>query len=241
MNENNLVKRISFLSTGDGFRRCVPKGILAEVKDATGQILTGATVPAIAVFEINFYGIKVVAGQTHAGLLKWAVPDDYDNTADELRIRILCNRSGSVDPGIKITPFIYRKRFNPGLTFTLNGTTYTGDGTGVALSADLGAPASDALPILASAATDLLPSTANANTRWVEINADYNLPHPTAAQIAAGTKNRSLAATADATIRAGDALSIKLTTGTLTTDDLNIYAMEIWYRSNLAFTNIDNR
>jgi hypothetical protein len=238
VNEQNLVRRLSYLAPGDGYRRCVPIDILAAVKSGAttgssfiGGVLTATTVPAIAPLEANFYGLSVVASANTCGVLKWAVPDDYDDSADELRLRILCNMAGDTNVTTTLDAAIYRKRPNPGLI-----------GTEVDLSANLGVTASTIyVPRLTSLATDFLASTANSNTAWYEINADYNLPAPTAAQIAAGTKNRSLYSTADASIKAGDALSITLSSSAHTTDAISIYAMEIWYRSNLAFTDINKR
>lgn len=227
----NFVKRVSYLAPGDGYRKCVPLKLLGDIRDTVGIDLTAATVPALLALETNFYGLNVAAGQTHVGLINWAVPEDYDDSADELRVRLLCNRSAdtAADLLLAITPFVYRKRFNPGLV-----------GTGVVLSADLGCPTVVGTPGLTSLAADAVVSTAQANTKWIEFNMDFRLASPTAAQIAAGTRNRSLAATADASIRAGDALTIRLTTAALT-DSLYIYGAQIWYRSNLAFTNIDAR
>ena len=61
MNENNLVRRLSYLTPGDGYRKCFPLDILADVKDATGLVLTAATVPAIAALEPNFYGLSAAS------------------------------------------------------------------------------------------------------------------------------------------------------------------------------------
>jgi hypothetical protein len=226
MNENNLVKRLSFLSTGDGFRVCKPLDILANVKDATGQILTAATVPAVAALDTNFIGLSVVANQTHMARFAWTVPQDYDGSADELRIRVACNMAAdnaADHVASLITPLIYRKRPVPSVI--LDGLTAFP--AGLALSADLGAPATAAgvIPLLG----------ANLLTKWVEINADMWT------DFTRRVSNRSLSATADASIQAGDALSVVLTTAAHTTDAISVYGVEIWYRSNLAFTDIRSR
>jgi hypothetical protein len=57
-----------------------------------------------------------------------------------------------------------------------------------------------------------------------------------------GTANRSLAATADASILPGDILSISLALAAAhATDACYIYGVELWYRTNLAFSNISGR
>lgn len=223
---------MSYLAPGDGFRKCVKIDLLADVKDGTGLILTAATVPAIAAFETNYYGLNVAANQTHLARMQWTVPQDYDNSADELRILVACNMAAAnaVDQAAsRITPLIYRKRPVPAVIPDGRSSFPAG----LALSANLGvtATALAVIPVLGSQLT----------TKWVDINCDYNLPSPTAAQIAAGTKNRSLAATADASIQAGDMLNIVLTTAAHTTDAIQVYGIEFWYRSNLAFTDINSR
>ena len=226
MNENNLVSRLNYLSPGDGFRVDRPLDILADVKDATGLILTAATVPAVVALDTNFYGLSVVANQTHMARFAWTVPQDYDGSFDELRIRVACNMAAdNAADGLasQITPLIYRKRPVPSVI--LDGMTAFP--AGLALSANLGAPATAAgvIPILG----------ANLLTKWIEINADMWT------DFTKRTANRSLAATADASIRPGDCLSVVLTTAAHTTDAISVYGVEIWYRSNLAFTDIRSR
>jgi hypothetical protein len=216
-----MLRRLSYLTPGDGFRRSYPLNILADVKDATGQILTGATGPLIAVLEPNFIGIQVAASTTFAGRFDWVVPADYDQSADELRIRVAATMNGNTNSGIKLTPTIYRKRPVPNII----PDDLTALPAGLALSADLGAPASSAIPLLGS---NLLAS-------WVEINADYWT------DFTRQTANRSLAAMADASIKPGDLLSIVLTAAAHTTDAINIYGATLWYRSNLAFSDIASR
>jgi hypothetical protein len=228
MNEQNLVKRLSFLAPGDGYRKCAFVDLLANVKDATGLVLTAATVPAIAALETNFYGLSVAANQTHLGRIDWTVPQDYDGSADELRIRVACNMAGanaSDQAASKITALIYRKRPVPSI---IPDDAQGVMPAGLALSADLGATATAAgvIPLLG----------ANLLTKWVEINADRWLDPLTKL-----TTNRSLSATADASIQAGDCLSIALTTAAHTTDAISVYGIELWYRSNLAFTDINAR
>ena len=220
MNESNMVRRLSFLAPGDGFRKCVPIDILSQVKTTAGLILTASTVPAILATETSFLALTSVNNQTHVGAFLWTAPDDYDETADELRIRIACNMNGNTDSGKTITSTIYRKRPVPNVL--PDGATALP--AGLALSADLGAPVSGSIPLLG----------ANLLTSWVEINAD-------AKKASDGTANRSLAATADASIKAGDCLTIVLTSTAHTTDELDVYGINLWYRSNLALTNINSR
>jgi len=220
MNEANLVRRLNFLATGDGFRRCVPIDILAQVKTTAGLVLTASTVPAILATETSFLALTSVASQTHVGAFVWNVPDDYDESSDELRIRLACNMNGDTDSAKTITAAIYRKRPVPNIIPDGESSLPAG----LALSADLGAPVSGAIPLLG----------ANILSSWVEINAD-------AIKTTDGSANRSLAATADASIKPGDCLTVVLTSGAHTTDDLDVYGLNLWYRSNLALSDINSR
>jgi hypothetical protein len=230
MNENNLVRRLSYLTPGDGFRKCAPIDVLSQLKDATGQILSGGTSPPLAALETGIYGVQPAASTTFCGQFLWVVPQDYDASADELRIMVACDMAGTTNQALsRLTAVIYRKRMVP---------AYIPDGqtsfpAGLAVSADLG-PTPTAVGAIPLVGTHLA-------TKWVEINADFNLPAPTAAQIAAGTKNRSLAATADASIKPGDILDIVLNSAAHTTDVIHLYGIELWYRSNLAFSEINSR
>lgn len=217
-----MVRRLSYLTPGDGFRRAVNVPLLSAVRDATGLVLTAATVPAVAALDTNFYGLSVVTGQTFMGKFDWTVPQDYDASADELRILVACNMAGATNSGETITPTIYRKRPIP--PYILDGNTSFP--AGLALSADLGAPTSvDTVPLLGS----------NLLTKWVEIVADARVP-------ATGAANRTLAATADASIKPGDCLSIALALAAAHgTDACYIYGIDLWYRSNLAFSDINSR
>ena len=223
MNEGNLVKRLSFLTPGDGYRKCVPLKLLSDIRDATGLVLAAATVPAVAALETNFDGLSVVTGQTFMGEFQWVVPQDYDSSIDELRIRVACNMSGATNSGETITVVMYNKRPIPSVILDDQAAFPAA----LALSADLGVPTSvDTIP---AGITQVL-------TKWVEVNADYWT------DFTKRTANRSLAATADASIKPGDCLQIQLNLSAAhATDACYVYGIELWYRSNLAFTDIRSR
>lgn len=111
MNEANLLKRIDQSVTGDGFRRSKNLNMFSYIRVAAdGTGLTASSVPAIVALETNALGIKLVAGQTALGKLQWTVPLDYDETQDELLLRILCNASGATASAILISSAVYAKR-----------------------------------------------------------------------------------------------------------------------------------
>jgi len=195
-------------------------------------VVVGAgTVPVVAALETNFYGLQVAQGQTFAGKVTLTVPPDYDSSIDELRIRIAANRgddtAGDATKTLKAT--IYRKRPVPSI---IPDDAQGILPAGLALSADLGVVSTSAvIPGLGS----------NLATTWLEINADA-FTGTVAPELGQGTSNRSLSATADASIHPGDCLDINLALNSATgTDAVNIYGIEIWYRSNLAFSDINSR
>jgi hypothetical protein len=237
INESNLIRRISYLTPGDGFRVTKALYLLSNLRDATGQVLSGATVPVIAALENNFYGLQTATGQTFMGKFTWVVPQDYDEDIDNFDVLVACNMAGNTDSGLTITPTIYRKRPIPSVVpdDTVNNSTFP---AGLALSADLGCPTSkDTIPLLG----------ANLLTKWVRINCS-RWTDPIMGESGNGTSNRSLSATADASLKCGDIVQVSLAcagglsgNGLHAADAINTYGLEIWYRSNLAFTNIGTR
>jgi hypothetical protein len=223
MNENNLVRRLSYLTPGDGFRKCAPIDVLSQLKDATGQILSGGTSPPLAALETGIYGVQPAASTTFCGQFLWVVPQDYDASADELRIMVACDMAGTTNQALsRLTAVIYRKRMVP---------AYIPDGqtsfpAGLAVSADLG-PTPTAVGAIPLVGTHLA-------TKWVEIVCDARVP-------ATGLTNRTLSTTADASIKPGDILDIVLNSAAHTTDVIHLYGIELWYRSNLAFSEINSR
>jgi hypothetical protein len=197
------------------------------MRDATGLVLTAATVPAVAALESNFYGLSVVTGQTFMGKFTWVVPQDYDESIDNFDVLVACNMAGATNSGLTITPTIYRKRPIPNILPDDPATAGTFPGA-LALSADLGCPTSlDTIPLLGSQLLD----------KWVRINCSMWTDPITKA-----TANRSLAATADASLKCGDIIQVSLALSAAhATDACYIYGIDLWYRSNLAFTNINTR
>jgi hypothetical protein len=231
MNESNLVRRISYLTPGDGFRRVHPLHLLSNVRDASGLVLTGSTVPAVAALESNFYGLSVVTGQTFMGKFSWVIPQDYDEDIDSFNVLVACNMAGNTNSGLTITPTIYRKRPIPAILPDDPATAGTFPAA-LALSADLGCPTSTTtIPLLGS----------NLLTKWVDINC-ARWASPIGAESGQATSNRSLSATADASLKCGDCIQVGLALSAAhATDACYIYGIEVWYRSNLAFTNISSR
>lgn len=225
MNESNFLRRVSYLTPGDGYRKCAPIDVLSQLKDATGQILSGGTSPPLAALETGIYGVQPAASTTFCGQFLWVVPQDYDASADELRIMVACDMAGTTNQALsQLTSVIYRKRMVPQfIPDDAQGVMPAG----LAVSLDLGAPATavGAIPLVGT----------HLATKWVMINADYWT------DLTRSVANRSLAAMADASVKPGDILDIVLNSAAHTTDVIHLYGIELWYRSNLAFSDINSR
>lgn len=231
MNENNLVRRLSYLTPGDGYRRSRSLHLLSNMRSAAGLVLDTSTVPAVAALEANFYGLSVVTGQTFMGKFTWCVPQDYDESADNFDILVACNMAGNTNSGLTITPTIYRKRPIPAM-IPDDPATAGSFPAGLALSADLGCPTStDTVPLLG----------ANLLDKWVRINCS-RWTSGLQAEAGTGVSNRSLSTTADASLKCGDIIQVSLALSAAhATDACYVYGIDLWYRSNLAFTNIGTR
>jgi hypothetical protein len=117
-----FLKQIARLvAAGDGFRKDSHID-LASVRTAAGLILTGATVPTIAATETNGLAIVAAASGTASGSFVWTVPGDYDQQADEAKIRVLANMAGATDDAVTLTATVYRKRAGTALSADLNPT-----------------------------------------------------------------------------------------------------------------------
>ena len=186
MNEQNMVKRISFLTTGDGFRK--HKDVkLNDVRDADGTTLTTGTVPVLAALETSFIGLSVAANQTYLGTLQFVIPEDYDESKNELRLRFLCNSAGTTNaPTLAATLYVKR--------------------AGVALATKT-----------QKTSAAISKTSATTGAAWTEINLD------------------------SLSLLPGDSIFAVMVTAAHTTDAVSVYALELYYRSNLAFSTLDNR
>jgi hypothetical protein len=110
MSPYQFLSQLRRVKAGDGFLRSVKLNPIADVRTSACLSLDNSnTVPRLLGVENNLMIVVVPAGQTSAGRLHFVVPNDYDATADKLRIRILGNSSGNVDaPTVSAT--VHRKR-----------------------------------------------------------------------------------------------------------------------------------
>ena len=120
MNPAVFLKNLERIVTGHGFKRVLHGIDLFSLRDSDGTILTGATEPKRASLETNFEGVVSTAGQTDGGTLTFAIPRDYDQTVDKLRIRFLCQSAGTDVPTIDAT--MYRKRPGAAISSDLDPT-----------------------------------------------------------------------------------------------------------------------
>lgn len=99
MNEANLLKRLEFLVTGDGFWQDQDIDLREVYLHATGATLTTtlSTNPGFAMVGTNNLMLSWAAGKVVKAGLQVNVPGDYDESSDELSIWILAKMSGSTD------------------------------------------------------------------------------------------------------------------------------------------------
>lgn len=186
LNAGTFLKRMEGAVTGLGFKREIQGLDINSLRDSDGTILTASTEPSREALETNFVGAVVSSSQTDLGNLTFKIPQDYDASVDELKIRFLANSAGDTNTPT-IDAVMYRKR------------------AGAALSDDLD-------PTISAAVNN---NTAKAG--WVEIDASGLGMQP------------------------GDAVSMTFTTAAHTTDALNVYALEVIYRSDLVYYNEADR
>lgn len=191
MSTGNLLAQaeLTIPEGGSGVIREVPIP-LASVKTTGGLTLTASTGPTIAATETSGIAIVAAASTTACGTILFPIPNDYDATADYLRVKVLCEMGGATNSTNTLGATVYRKR------------------AGTALSADLTPTASAIIPASASPTDD-------AAIREVIITGEG--------------------------CRAGDCLTINLTTGSHTTDALNIWGIWIEYKSMWVASDLDDR
>ncbi len=181
MNPGTFLKRAESITTGFGYKKEIPGLGINQLRLATGGILVvDSGNPGRVSLETSFEGVQLPSSQTALGSLTFKIPRDYDQTQDELAIRLLANSAGDTNTPT-IDASLYRKR------------------EGVALTADLD-------PTISGAT-----NTNTALADWVEVNCDALSLQP------------------------GDAVTVQLTTSAHNSDALNVYAIEVIYRSDLVF------
>jgi hypothetical protein len=144
MNSATFLHDCAGIITGKGFKRVIPGLGINELTEADGDTLDNGSTPPMAALETNGYGVAVANNTTFAGCLNFVIPQDYDESDDELKIRILGATVGGTDSGDTMDCTAYRKR------------------GGVALGSDLNPSVSGAM-----AATAVLAD-------WVEIDLSDN-------------------------------------------------------------------
>lgn len=139
MNPFQFLKQLAGLPAAgkDGIRVGHSLNLPGDLKTTAGLTLTAATVPTVANNETNAIAIVAAASGTANGSFVWAVPKTYDESADELKIKLLIHSGGDTDTPT-MTATAYRKRAGAALTSALtvvasaainNNTTGAGEVT----------------------------------------------------------------------------------------------------------------
>lgn len=119
MNQYQFLKQLKGTPKpgGDGVR--VSKNyFVGDLKTTAGLVLTAATAPTIVNVETNAIGIVVAASTTTGGSFNFSVPQDYDEVADELKIKMQVVSGGTTNVPT-LTATAYRKRAGAALTAAL--------------------------------------------------------------------------------------------------------------------------
>jgi hypothetical protein len=109
----NLLNR----GQGDGFRRELPLPLRDFYLASDGSALTTTltTNPGFALAETNALVMQWAATKVVAAGINFYLPRDYDQTADELRVRVFAQMGGATDtPTLALSAF--RKRLATALT-----------------------------------------------------------------------------------------------------------------------------
>lgn len=118
MDELNFLKQAGFnRGQGDGFRRELPLPLRDFYLASDGSALTTTltTNPGFALAETNALVMQWAATKVVAAGINFYLPRDYDQTADELRVRVFAQMGGATDtPTLAISAF--RKRLATALT-----------------------------------------------------------------------------------------------------------------------------
>ena len=148
MNPATILKNLERIVTGHGYKKSVPIPLATCHKYDDGALMT-TTVTETGVDMLDTsdkqFVIFVDDDETYGPAFNFSVPQDYDESADKLRIRALCSMDGGTTDTVYLDAEIYRKR------------------AGAAASADLDP----------TAETTAIPS-AVASAAWSEVNADGN-------------------------------------------------------------------
>ena len=143
-----FLQQLGSIITGKGFKRIVPGIGINSLTEADGDKLDNGSTPAMAAGETNGLVVTVAACATLLGCLNFVVPEDYDESLDYLRVRVLgvlgTEAAGTTDTTVGWTAVAYRKRAS------------------AALSSDLAPTAAGDIPIATSYAS------------WLEFDLDGN-------------------------------------------------------------------
>lgn len=111
----NILQELKEAVTGDGILRVIPGIGMNNLTEADGDVLDNGSTPPLAALETNGLGVAVGNGTTFAGCLNFVLPQDYDQSDDHLKVRILCGVIGGTDSGDTIDCTAYVKRANTAL------------------------------------------------------------------------------------------------------------------------------
>lgn len=148
MNPGQFLANLDRIVTGKGFKKSISIPLLQCHKYDDGAPMT-TTITATGVDMLDTGSKQLVIfvddDETYGPAFQFAIPQDYDESIDKLRIRALCSMDGGTTDTVYLDAEVYRKR------------------AGAAATADLDP----------TAETTAIPATV-AGAAWSEVNADGN-------------------------------------------------------------------
>jgi len=125
MNPATFLQNCDRIITGYGFKRSVPIPLGSLRLIATGaDIGVDAAESGIAMLDTGGLGMVLWADDdtTDIAQINFVVPQDYDETNDKLRLRVLCSADDNATDTFYIDAKVYRKRAAAALSADLDPT-----------------------------------------------------------------------------------------------------------------------
>ena len=127
LNGGTVLQEFNTIVTGKGFKRVLPGLGINSLTEADGDKLDNGSTPPMAAGETSGLVVAVAASTTFAGAFNFVIPEDYDESNDYLRIRVLAVMGGTTNSTVGLTATAYRKRASAALSSDLAPTAPTGD------------------------------------------------------------------------------------------------------------------
>jgi len=128
MNPATFLKNTERIITGFGFKKAVPVNLGNCYKYDDGAPLS-TTITAVGYDMLDTSSkarvIFIDDDETYGPAFNFSVPEDYDESVDKLRIRVLCSMDGGETDTVYMDAEVYKKRAGAALSADLDPTAET--------------------------------------------------------------------------------------------------------------------